>query len=1757
MITIPGCHLTDTLYESERSLVLRGYDKEDQNHRPLVFKTLKTEYPTPEEIARFRTEYEICKNVNMDGVAKSYRFQRHKHSLIFSMEDIGGTSLDRYISDGPFELAESLKLAIAMSTVLGHIHQYPIIHKDINPSNIVYNATTGQINIIDFGLSTVLSRENASISNADVVEGSLAYISPEQSGRMNREIDYRTDYYSLGVTLYELVTGRLPFESSDAMELIHAHMAKQPVPPHQIKPEIPEAVSNIILKLLAKTAEARYQSAHGIRTDLETCYDQWRADGVIETFVCGLKDTSDSFHIPQRLYGRDEEVGRLLNAFEQVDKGLPFMLMVSGYTGIGKSALVAEVQKPLVMKRGYFISGKYDQLQRNVPYSGYIQAFRDLIRQMLTESEMQIARWKDDLMKAMEPNGQVIVDVIPELELIIGDQPPIPELGPTLTHNRFNLVFQQFMRVFVQDGQPLVVFLDDLQWADSASLQLTGVLSTDPKNKHILLIGAYRDNEVNAGHPLQLTLDEIENAGVTVENIALRPLAMEHVNQLIADTFNCASGESTQLAELVFRKTGGNPFFIDQFLRSLYEESLVRFDAHRGRWQWDESRIQDRDITDNVVELMSGKIQKLSTRAQKMVQLASCVGNTFDLRTLAIVNGKSLVETAEDMWSAVEEGLVLPIGDSYKYLHDYGTGTQSDGEFKEDFHTDEMKDLHVSYRFLHDRVQQAAYAIIPESQKQEIHYQIGHLLLKGTSEEDQHTRIFEIVDHLNFGSGLITELPESIRLGKLNLMAGKHAKSSSAFQTAYTYFTNGIALLEEDAWEKQYDLTQALYLEAVESAYLISDFTQMEHLAEPMMKHAQTILDKVKIYEIRILAAIAQNMMAEAVEIAREVLGLLDIPLPLTPEDSDIIEAYSNTQAMLAGKSIEEFSDLPAMTDPDKLAAMHILVTATNPVYFSNPKMFPLLVFHMVDLSIEYGNSTNSAFGFGVFGIILCGAFGQIEEGYQFGLLGQNLQEGLKARELTARVSMNMNVGTIHWKEHLRGSLDPLLQGYKTGLELGDLEFGLFCAVSYCNNLFYTGRELLFVEQELVKFEEVAHRLKHYHHEQNNTLFRQVVLNLVGRSDDPCRLQGEACDETEVITSATEAKNRTRLHQVYANKTLLSYLFHDYSSALQNARLAENEADAVMGSYHQPQHNLFYSLALLAMYPELPDLAQKEAMEKVSVNQEFMKNWAEHAPMNYRHKFDLVEAERARVLDHAEDARASYARAIDHARSEEFLMEEAIACECAARYHLELGMKDAATKYIKDARHAFLRWNASAKVNDIDERYAALLAPAPVEDSSKEIPARIVGRSTRISNSDALDFTTVYKATQAISGEIVLSDLFKKLILILIENAGAQRGVLILESDGSLMIEAEGTVDQQSTDKLAMPVDSYPDISHGIVNYVNRTRETVVLSDAVNDGLFTNDPYVVSSQSKSMLCMPILQHSSFMGMIYLENNLSIHVFTSERLQVLEILAGQTAISLENARFYDQLAEYNANLELKVTERTRELEEKNTALANTLQELRATQNQLVQSEKMAALGSVTAGIAHEIKNPLNFVNNFSELSVEMLEELQELIDGHREKNEIENYEDWTEVMQVLVMNIEKINEHGKRADSIVRNMLLHSRGKTGERHFTDINALLDEDIRLAYHGMRGQDSTFNMSIETDYDASITEIEVVPQDLSRVFLNLISNACYAVQKKKRELGDSFSPSLEVWTKNLGDKVELRIRDNGPGVPEDVRDQIFEPF
>ncbi len=1484
MIALPGFEIVTLLKAGVKAVIYRGIKVKDQC--PVIIKGLRPEQCTPNNIEQLKHEYAIAQRFNTAAAVKAYALEMYQGIPYLIMEDFGGRSLD-HLLDQFQQPVPFLKIAIEITSKLVQIHTHHIVHKDIKPQNILVNLETNQVKIADFGIAAFIPYQQQIVSSSSRIEGSLPYLSPEQTGRMNRGIDHRSDLYSLGVTFYEMLTGQLPFQGKDPLEWVHCHIAKSPLSPTKLNSDIPPMLCEIIMKLLSKVAEYRYQSALGLQFDLELCLKQLQTTGQIQSFILGEQDISDRFQIPQKLYGREQEIAKLLQAFERVvSQGKPEIVFVSGYAGVGKSSIVKEIHKPIVRERGAFICGKFDQYKRDIPYSTIVQAFQTLARQILTEPEDKLATWKKRIQAALGNNGRLITDVIPEVELIVGEQPSIPELGPAESQNRFNLVFENFINVFAQKEHPLTVFLDDMQWADSATLNLIQTVITGSSIKYLCFILAYRDNEIDIVHPFNLMREKVRQYGAITSEIILMPLNLVYVNQLIADTLHSSAEQVEPLAQLIIQKTDGNPFFINEFLKTLHQENLLNFNRQHRVWQWNLAEIEAQGITDNIVSLMIGRMQKLPVATQQVLKLASCIGNRFDLEVLAIVGEQSIEETENALFEAVLRGLIIYI------------------------ESDETAQKNNRFRFYHDRVQQAAYALIADESKSAVHLKIGRLLLNNASQEQVNEQIFNLVNQLNLAVDLIIEQIEKDELVRLNLIAGKKAKTSTAYITAKKFFSVAMNLLAENAWMEQYEQTFTLFREQAECEFLTGNLEQAEELFELLLLKAESHVEKSNIYILQIRLYQVAGRYEEALTLGLEALKLFGVTFPDSNEQVQSAIAIEKNQVLinLGDRQVSDLINAPIIPDPNIKTLISLLTTLGPPSYLGKPDIFPLVVLKAVNYSLKFGNTEDSCFAYSMYAMLLVSIFRDIPTGYAFSEMTIQLNEKLHDLKLRG-VVLHIHGSHINvWCNHIATDIPFLERGFIGCVEAGDVTMANYNGYQGSWQIIQLGSPLADTYKCLEKYTTFARQSKHEAVYETIRLQQMLLMNLRGLTHQNLTLSDDEFDESRALSVITDAGFVSGMIFYHIIKLIIFFTYRQYAEALNSALKLSNFPVTTLALPIETDYVLYYSLTLTALYPTVTSQEQEQFLQTLELHQQQLQYWASHCAANFLHKSQLVAAEIARIQGRDLEAMRLYEQSIASAREQGFVQYEALANELGAKFYSEREFELIAKTYLQAAKNAYMRWEAIAKVKHLEECYPQLL---PQQQH--------ISNGTFITTGEHLDFLSVVKASQTISSEIVFSRLLKTLMQIVIEQAGAEIGYLLLEHEQNLVIEVEAKVNPQAEKLNVYRPRLKGEISQvlpqSMLNYVQRTQETVILQNATEQNLFSKDEYVIQKQPKSVLCLPITRQSKLLGILYLENNLISSAFTQDKLSVLEILTVQIAISLENARLYQGLKDSQAQLNL--------------------------------------------------------------------------------------------------------------------------------------------------------------------------------------------------------------------------------------------------
>ena len=1469
---------------------------------PIIVKQLLGPHPSPEAIARLRREFETMRMAAGEGVVAGIELTEVDGLPAILEEDIGGESVARHIAEGgPLQLLDALEVGVAVARALQRVHRAGIIHKDVNPANVVWNRETGQVQLIDFGISSRLSRESPALASPARLEGTLAYIAPEQTGRMNRPIDTRADLYSLGVTLYELLAGQRPFDMHDALEFVHAHVALTPRPLHQAAPEVPLVLSDLVARLMEKAAEDRYQSAGGCAEDLARCLESVRSGGSVERFELATRDVRQRLQVPGRLYGRDAEQAALGKAFAQARGGDLEVVLVSGYSGIGKTSLIHELVRPVVQARGVFVAGKFEQFNRGRPYASLLQAFGGFVRQLLSEPEAHMARWRERLLAGLSGDGVVLTEVLPELALVIGEQPPVVDLPPTESATRFQIVFRRFVRSLAGPDHPLVLFFDDLQWADLPTLTLLESLATDDEAGFLLVIGAYRDNEVGAGHPLTLTLKRIQQTGRRLRTLKLRPLGRATVGEIVADSVGMSPHDTADLAELVFAKTRGNPFFQTAFIEALYRDELVVFDVDAGTWTWDADEIRRRQVTDNVVDFMARRMRRLSEETASALSCAAFMGTDFDLDAVAAVLGRAPSDVADQLEEALEEELVSAT--------DQFAGT---------------------YRFVHDRVQQAAYSLSSEDERAALHLAFGRILLQRL-DGGGDASLFDVVNAMNAGASVITDAAERARLRALNLQAGRLGLGAAAYAPAYGYLRVGLELLDADAWDRDdtYEQTLELHLETASAAYLSHHREAMTELVGVVLERGRTEFDKVRAYEVEIYASFAAGELGPTLDRGLAVLRVLGVDLPAEPTQDDVVAGLMATQAVLDGKDGDAIYGLPVATADRTLAVARILNTLTSPSYFARPSLLPLLAFQLVQNAVRDGLAPESQYGFAVYGLILC-SIGDVRGGIGAGEIATRLGDRVdhaRLRNLTRHIYLaHICFWYNHWRE-LRG---PEREVYRVGHDQGDLLFACFGSQMAGTAGLFGQDELGPLLADMRESEQAISRLGQAIPLmlQNLNLELTVALH-EGPEHGPDVYAGEYFDEREMVPQLAEAGDASNLYVFSTLKTLQCLILGTPEAAAEAAEFNQAWLAGAASSLYAPMYTWGDAMAQLGAFHLLPEERREAVRERVAAQRAQLASWAEIGPMNLAHRLALVDAEWARVFGGETSAHQLYPKAIAAAAAEGWVGDQALGNELAGRLALSDGNATVARAYLSEARHLYERWGALAKVRAMDARYERLLeragvAAGPATRRSGTVTATATGTVE-------VDSLAVVRASRAISQEIKLSALVETLLRISLETSGARKGVLVIVDGESLVAYAEGKAETELTvhrvDAALVPegataevdADGYAGCSAGILRYVQRTHEPVVLEDAAAAGTFVSDPYVQAHGVRSVLAVPLEQQGRLVAMLYLENAETASVFTVARVELMQTIGAQAAISIENATLY-------ASLEEKVEERTRELAE---------------------------------------------------------------------------------------------------------------------------------------------------------------------------------------------------------------------------------------
>ena len=1566
------------LYQTAGTRVCRA--RRSLDGKSVIIKTLNREYPTRKELSNFRNEYRLSRMVQDEAVCSAIELLEHGNTLSLIFDDIGADALSSLVLSGGME--ERLEVAIRIAQGLTAIHAAGIIHQDINPANIIYNQHSGALQIVDFGIASTFSVQQPELHPPAALRGTLAYLSPEQTARTDRPIDYHTDFYSLGVTLYLLFVGRLPFESHDAAALVHAHVARQPELPHVVNPAVPAVLSAIISKLMNKAAQLRYQSALGLEADLRKCLDDVQATGSAREFPLATRDVASRFVIPDHLYGRESAITSLLAAFERVRESGTQLTLLSGPSGIGKSSVVRAIRTPLTAAHGYFISGKFDMLQQRRPYTALASALQSLVRQILTGSESQIQSWRQTLQDALGAHGQIIVDLVPELELIIGPQPPVPTLVATELQTLFSYVFRAFLRLFCRPEHPVAIFLDDLQWADSASLKLIESILSDRQIQHLLIIASYRSDEIDIAHPLTNTLRNMRNADISVDEIALSCLDIDSITALVRDTIGPNINEDTsedtndnqQLAELIMAKTDGNPFFVKQFLSTLHREGLLTFDEECRCWQWDTAEVSAMAMTDNLAALIERTVSALPAATQRLLALASCVGTSWDLHIITELSGEPARTVYEDLLPALEEQFIYATSQLTKRR---GDASEYNG---------------YEFKFAHDRFREVFRQILPKlvgsHSAAKLHWEIGNIYLRQVEGDEYGDHIFDIVNHLDAGAECSTSPQVRSWLACMNLRAGLRAKHASAYPIALQYLQFAIEILPEDSWQTEYRLARDLYKECAECQYLCGDFPGAEARFEYTLDKMQATLEKVDVCIMQLTLKTNSGSYNEALASARQGLSLLGIELP-TNED-DWRRLADNEHQMLNQKisdlGAEHLLSLPAMTAEPQRVLMRLLSELASPAYNIGPDILAWVASKMLNVSIDHGITDATCFACSIWAIVVHRQSSDIATAVAFCEVAVKMEAAHGWSDYRAKILHVYGGWISYWRWPYNYGIRTLEESYGAGRSSGDLIYAGFSGYQIPMHQFSSGANITQIYNDCRKY-------LHFVEQTNNALMaaelgilRQLLQCLIGgvESDNDPVESRRAGSLKPFHYPIEEHEDEFLIFLYYLLESIHFYLSEEYQSALGSIARAEKYLSVADTHTLAPEYvfhaALIYAACIEddaeAFFPpqELAPGGPWEARylrERLGDCARQLRGWAEICPENFAHKAWLVEAEIARVDGDVPTAMTHYSRAIADARQYGDSFREALAHELVGRFWLRRGSLSFAQLYLQKAIDSFQHWGAIEKAKALVTRYSRILASLdlhmPYNPASAPFATSLPVRDSH------LDISLVTSASHEISSAIQLPDLLQRLLRMMIERTRAHRGTLLLIRENELWIEAETTAD---TDKIVLHprrLQTQEQLPISLIDDAVRLLRTVIFTNTSPGARCEQDTYLTKYHPSVAVCVPVVKQGKLIGMAYLEDHGEENTFTLDKIQLLEVLCAQAAISLDNALLYQRMEE-------RVEQRTRALRHANRRMMAEIDEFEKAQAKRDSIYKTAydiarqsGMAEVAASTLHNIGNVLNSVS----------------------------------------------------------------------------------------------------------------------------------------------------------------------------------------
>ncbi|WP_133259663.1 AAA family ATPase [Pseudochryseolinea flava] len=1669
MIAIPGYTIIDVLSTNSSIALLRA-EKAADGTRVLLKIPLGDSVESKNAI-EIEHQYNVRSKFELDAALRITDKLCIDSTLFLVFQNVESIPLQSYLEKKLPSLAELLSIAIQLASIVETLHAYDIILHDVRPQSFLIDPITSTVTLSDWRHAQHTGLPYPKDYREKKLATAAAYISPEQTGRMEIDVDERSDIYSLGIVLYELFTGQPPFTRSDTNELVHAHLAIEPIPPTTINDLLPETLSEIILTLIQKKPGDRYQRMRAVKSDLINCYHQLITKGKIENTACRQYDVSSTFKIPSDLYGREDELEHVLRAFDSIAVQSEFICLQGG-SGIGKSAFVQAIQAKLQNKNVIYLQGKCDQHNQRVPYGVFAQALNTFVLQWKDKDKKQ----QGNTIAALHAQGEalsIVTNITPDLRQILGCH-ALPPLAPVEAQKRLALALTNFLQTLATGEHPLLLFLDDLQWADEASLDFINTLN-DARTKHIMIIGASRELTAPFGRPSSSYKGKTQ-----ARKISLTPLTERHVAELLADTLGSHPVKTQPLADHIITHTLGNPLFIHEKLQTLHKEGFLYFDDTRRQWTWSLEKIRANNCADSSLALITQKVQRLSKTTQQTLIYAACIGMHFDLFTLAALLDKPDHEVADELREATHENLI--------HLNRNTPATKAGLP-------------RISYTFVHDQVQQAIRACITLVEKQEIELSIGYFLLERLSPEELQNRIYVVVHYFNAAQALLETENQRLEVAKLNFQAGEKAKSTTAYALAHQYFDTSLEMISQSLWSTDHRFCYNLYCYTAETAYLTRQFEKADSLISKLLKAVVANHEHASIQLIQIQSLVYQQRNKEAVELGIAVLKSLGVTIPTRHATANVLWKYIKSKWLIRGKKPEDLEKLPIMQDPNAILAMRTIQSITASAYHVMPNVYPLLILKMFALSIHYGNAVESPLAYATYGAIVNGIELNNSVCHRFGRVAINMLHTGNDTAIKQRTLLIYNLINRPSGESIHESIDDLRQCYKTGIEQGDLEYAVYTSNAYCMMLCLSGKNLSWAKDEMIRLNTAPWAINPGNTTNDNEALIQYISNLLDENGDTVDLTGEYYDEEKGFPTILKASQSSKLFTCYIFKMHLCLVHGNYDAGIQNIKLAQQYETSSHGVVLMP---IFYFYASLLYFGAYEKTRGTKLLRNGKDFKSKLKRWADQVPVNFLHRYQLAQAEFYRVSGNHESALAHYDLAIRQAQENHFVQDEALAHERLAQFWTDRGQKNAARTYISSALDAYKKWGCELKIRHI----TTLLGS---QDISRDNNTPVTLHEQ--SNPSSLDLATVLKASTTLSSEVVFDKLLDKLMKFVIENAGAQAGYFIIDWGGKLFIEARQSVNDHKSIKLKLAISETTLVPRSIIEHVFQYREDVVLHDARVNNPFSDDPSIVSGQVKSALCIPALNQGKLVGVLYLENNLMSGAFTKDRVELLKLLSGQIAVSIENAILYEQL-------ERKVQERTAEIQIQKEEIQK--------QKQLVE-EKSQFKEQFFANMSHEIRTPMTAIIGMSELIFDTpLSEKQ------------------TEYAKGIKYSSENLL-------AIINDILDYAKIEAGKFSFVNKPFQIRDRITRLQYIVKQLAEEKGITLLISIDTAIPDQLIGdPLRLHQILLNLISNAI-----KFTEKGNVSVTITQVSANETSVILSFSVKDTGVGIAEEKLNFIFETF